>query len=148
MNYDGRLKQAWWTLRIGLGLMAFLAGADKFTNLLAYWPMYLNPLAPKLTHMPAQTLMHLIGVVEMFAGVVVLSGRWTRWGAYIVMLWLIGIALNLAGQAAYFDVAVRDVVLSLAAFTLARLTEVRDEMVTATSHQASAVREIGLKLPA
>jgi hypothetical protein len=35
-------------LRIGLGLGAFLAGLDKFFNILADWEMYLTPLATNL----------------------------------------------------------------------------------------------------
>ena len=39
--------------------------------------------------------------------------------------WLLGVAANLAA-AGFYDVAVRDVVISFAAFNLARLTDVRD----------------------
>jgi ABC-type nickel/cobalt efflux system permease component RcnA len=70
--------------------------------------------------------MHLVGVIEIVAGLVVLSNL-TRWGAYIVMFWLLGIALQLIAQLAFLDVAVRDIMMSLGAFTLARLTEVRQE---------------------
>jgi uncharacterized membrane protein YphA (DoxX/SURF4 family) len=136
MSSEARVEQAWWTLRIGLGLMAVFAGADKFTNLLTNWAMYLNPVVPRLTHLAPTTLMHLVGIVEFGVGVLVLSGRGTRWGAYIVMLWLWGIALNLATQGMYFDIAVRDIELSLAAFVLARLTEVLEQAVA--PHRASA----------
>jgi ABC-type nickel/cobalt efflux system permease component RcnA len=51
----------------------------------------------------------------------------TRWGAYIVMFWLLGIALQLIAQFAFLDIAVRDIMMSIGAFTLARLTEVRQE---------------------
>jgi len=125
MKFDSRLNNAWWVLRIGLGLGPLLAGADKFTNLLANWEMYLNPLAPKLLHISPTTFMHVVGVVEMVAGILVLS-RFTRIASYIVMAWLIGIALNLVTQGTYFDLAFRDIEISLGAFTLAKLTEVRE----------------------
>ena len=67
--------------------------------------------------------MRIAGVIEMAAGVIVLSGL-TRFGGYLVMAWLIAIALQLVFNGKYFDVAVRDVVMSLGAFTLARLSEV------------------------
>ena len=125
MDFDSRLNHAWWVLRIGLGLGPFLAGADKFTNLLANWEMYLNPLAPKLLHVSPTTFMHVVGVIEMIAGILVLS-RFTRVASYIVMAWLIGIALNLVTQGTFFDLAVRDIEISLGAFALAKLTEVRE----------------------
>ena len=68
--------------------------------------------------------MHIAGVVEILAGLLVFS-RFTRYAAYIVMAWLLAIAGSLVTQGLFFDVAVRDVEISLGAFVLARLTEVR-----------------------
>jgi uncharacterized membrane protein YphA (DoxX/SURF4 family) len=138
MNSENRLNQVWWALRIGLGMMALLAGADKFTNLLTNWQMYLSPVVPRLAHLSAATVMQLIGVVEMAAGVLVLSGRATRWGAYIVMLWLTGVALSLVAQGGFFDIAVRDLELALAAFALARVTEVRESALARNQRPAYA----------
>jgi uncharacterized membrane protein HdeD (DUF308 family) len=81
---------------------------------------------PRLLHIQPATFMHMVGVIEIVAGLVVLSNL-TRWGAYIVMFWLLGIALQLVAQLAFLDVAVRDIMMSLGAFTLARLTEVRQQ---------------------
>ncbi|MFY9560688.1 MAG: hypothetical protein WAQ52_10680 [Terriglobales bacterium] len=121
---DQRLNSSWWALRIGLGVAPFLAGLDKFFNLLTNWKMYLNPLALRLIPVDAGTFMRAIGVVEMIVGLAILT-RWTRLGAYVAAAWLVGIALNLVAMGAFFDVAVRDLLIALAAFTLARLTEVR-----------------------
>ena len=121
---DQRLNSSWWALRIGLGLAPFLAGLDKFFNLLTNWKMYLNPLALRLLPVEAETLLRAVGVVEMIVGLAILT-RWTRLGAYVAAAWLVGIALNLVTMGAFFDVAVRDLLIALAAFTLARLTEVR-----------------------
>lgn len=122
---DPRLNKAWWVLRVGLGLGSILAGLDKFFNILANWEMYLNPLVPKLLHIEAGTFMRAVGVVEIIVGILVFS-RFTRYAAYIVMAWLIGIALNLVTQGTYFDIAVRDIEISLGAFALAKLTEARE----------------------
>jgi uncharacterized membrane protein YphA (DoxX/SURF4 family) len=124
MRSDPRLNHAWWTLRIGLGLAPLLAGLDKFFNLLTNWEMYLNPHIPQVLHLSAPTVMHIVGVVEIAAGLLIFS-RFTRYAAYIVMAWLLAISLSLVAQGLFFDVAVRDVELSLAAFVLAKLTEVR-----------------------
>lgn len=117
-----RLTAAWWALRIGLGGAAFLAGLDKYFNLLADWPSYLSPLAAGVLPIGAATLMHIVGVIEMAVGAAILAGV-TEIGAYIAAIWLVAIAINLVTTGRYFDVAVRDVEMAIAAFTLARLTE-------------------------
>jgi hypothetical protein len=121
---DQRLNSSWWALRIALGVAPFLAGLDKFFNLLTNWTIYLNPLALRVVPVAPGTFMRAIGVVEMIVGLAILT-RWTRWGAYVAAAWLVGIALNLITMGAFFDVAVRDLLIALAAVTLARLTEVR-----------------------
>jgi uncharacterized membrane protein YphA (DoxX/SURF4 family) len=121
---DHKLNQAFWVLRIGLGTAAFLAGLDKFFNILADWTMYLSPIVTNTLPISAGTFMRVAGVIEMIAGVAILAG-FTRLGGYVVMAWLIGIAINLVTTGMFYDVAVRDVEMSLAAFTLARLSEVR-----------------------
>jgi len=125
MESNSRLDHAWWTLRITLGLVPILAGLDKFFNLLTNWEMYLNPLFPRMLHLAPVTFMHIVGVIEMVAGILVLT-RFVRYAAYIVMLWLWAIALNLVTMSTFFDIAVRDVAISIGAFTLAKLTEVRE----------------------
>jgi uncharacterized membrane protein YphA (DoxX/SURF4 family) len=128
MDFDSRLNRAWWVLRIGLGVGPIVAGADKFTNLLTNWEMYLNPLGPRVLHVSPATFMHIVGLIEIVAGILVLS-RLTRYAAYIVMFWLIGIALSLVTQGTFFDLAVRDIEISLGAFALAKLTEVREAIL-------------------
>ena len=122
---DRRIDQAFWVLRIGLGSAAFLAGLDKFFNLLADWTTYLSPLVTRVLPVSASTFMHVAGVIEMIAGLTILAG-FTRLGGYVVMAWLIAIAASLVTTGHFFDVAVRDVEMALAAFTLARLSEVRE----------------------
>jgi uncharacterized membrane protein YphA (DoxX/SURF4 family) len=121
---NDRLDRAWWVLRIGLGVGPILAGLDKFFNLLTSWEMYLNPLVPKLLHVQPATFMHLVGVVEIVVGIAVLS-KYTRYAAYVVMVWLWCIAASLVAQWSFLDIAVRDVEISLAAFALATLSAVR-----------------------
>ena len=140
MAFDARLNHAWWVLRIGLGVGPIVAGADKFTNLLTNWEMYLNPLAPRLLHVQPSTFMHIVGVIEIVAGILVLT-RFTRYAAYVVMFWLIGIALNLATQGTFYDLAVRDIEISLGAFALAKLTEVREAVGVISKSDSSRVRK-------
>jgi len=137
---DQRLNSSWWALRIALGAVPFLAGLDKFFNLLTNWTMYLNPLVLRLVPVGPGTFMRAVGVIEMIVGIAILT-RWTRLGAYIAAAWLVGIALNLITMGAFFDVAVRDLLIAVAAFSLARLTEVREGAVSDSfTHRQELVR--------
>jgi len=134
-----RLTTPWWALRAGIGAAAFLAGLDKFFNLLADWPAYLSPLAAQALPLSPASFMHVIGPIEMLVGALILVG-YTRLGGYLAAIWLSGIAINLITTGHYFDVAVRDVVMAIASFTLARLAEagvgveVRDRIAAPRSH--------------
>jgi hypothetical protein len=128
--FDGRLNVGWWALRIGLGIGPIITGIDKYFNKLADWGMYLSPLVTKVVPVSATTFMHAVGVIEIIAGVIVLS-RWTKLGSYIVMLWLLGIALNLLATGMFYDLAMRDVEIAIGAFALSQLSAVREEQATA-----------------
>jgi uncharacterized membrane protein YphA (DoxX/SURF4 family) len=125
MALDSRLEPVWQALRFGLGLMALLAGLDKFFNLLTTWTMYLSPLAERVLPVSPEAFMGLVGVIEMAVGLAILT-RFTRLGAYVAMLWLVLISANLVASGVFYDLAVRDLELAIAAFALARLTEVRE----------------------
>ena len=135
--FDSRLEQGWWVLRIGLGVGPFLAGLDKYFNLLTNWTGYISPLALKILLFSGQTFMHIVGVVEMIVGLAIVT-KWTRVGSYVASAWLVAIAINLVSTGMFFDIAVRDVEIALAAFVLARMTEVRsDTLQSDVSHEAS-----------
>ena len=125
MSWSKNLDTAWWTLRIALAVGPFFAGLDKFFNLLTDWTMYLSPLAQNFLPVSPPTFMRVVGVIEIAAGILVMT-RYTRVAAYIVSAWLIGIAINLASTGMFFDLAVRDVEIAVAAFVLARLTAERE----------------------
>ncbi len=124
-EFDSRLDRAWWALRIGLGVGPFLAGLDKYFNLLTDWTMYTSPLVLKLLPFSGRTFMHIVGVIEMIVGLAILT-KWTRLGSYVASAWLVAIAINLVSTGMFLDVAVRDLEMALAAFVLARMTEVRE----------------------
>jgi len=123
---DRHSNTAWWALRLGLGIMPIAAGIDKYFNKLTDWSMYLSPLATKMLPVSATTFMHIVGVVEIIAGIVVLS-RWTKLGSYIVMAWLLAIVANLLTTGMFYDLAVRDVELAIAAFALSQITSARED---------------------
>lgn len=143
MAKDRRLNLAWWTLRMGLGVGPFLAGLDKFFNRLTTWDMYLIPAIPQILHVSATAFMHAVGVVEIVAGILVLT-RFTRFAAYLVAAWLVVIAGTLVAQGLFLDIAVRDVELALGAFVLAKLTEIRGTAEEGVGqHTADRTERIG-----
>jgi hypothetical protein len=107
---------------VGLGAAAFLAGLDKFFNLLADWPAYLSPIAIHVIPMSPVAFMRVVGVIEMAVGAGILAG-FTQLSGYVAAVWLLCIAINLVTTGKYFDIAIRDIGLAISAFTLARLTE-------------------------
>jgi hypothetical protein len=106
-------------LRLAYGLVPIIAGADKFTNLLTNWEKYLPSFAPNILPFSTHTFMLIVGIIEIVAGLAVLTIL-PRLGAYVVMLWLVLIAINLI-LAGYFDIAVRDLVMALGAYTLGQV---------------------------
>ncbi|MFL5310540.1 MAG: DoxX family membrane protein [Myxococcales bacterium] len=108
------------TLKLVFGLVPIVAGLDKFTNILVHWERYLAPAIANMIPMKPTSFMHIVGIIEIVAGIGVLVTPWTRVFAWIVGLWLIGIALDLV-LAGYYDIAVRDVVMAISSFCLARV---------------------------
>ncbi len=134
---ERRLEGVWWMLRIGLGAGAFLAGLDKFFDLLTTWSMYLSPVAERLLPMPGAVFLRAVGVVEMAVGLAILT-RLTRLGAYVMAAWLLAIAVNLAATGNFWDLAFRDVEIALSAYALARLTEWRATVRAPAAERATA----------
>lgn len=110
---------AFWVLRLGFIALPLLMGLDKFTNLLTDWPGYLAPWVVAVLPISAQAAMYVIGAVEIVAAIgIVLRPRLAAW---VVATWLAGIILNLLTVPGFFDVALRDVGLLVAAVSLGLL---------------------------
>lgn len=109
-------------LKYTFGLVPIVAGLDKFTNILTDWSHYVSSDLAGLLPFDPSTFMMIVGVVEIVAGILVLTR--TKVGAYIVSAWLVGIALSLILTWTYVDVAVRDLVMAIGAFSLAKLSEI------------------------
>lgn len=137
-KFDGNLNVAWWALKIGLDVGPIITGIDKYFNKLADWGMYLSPLATKIVPVSATTFMHGVGVIEIIAGLIVLS-RWTKVGSFIVMFWLLGIAANLLTTGMFSDLAIRYVEIAIAAFALSQLSTVRDRNSVAGKEKATTL---------
>jgi hypothetical protein len=111
--------QAFWLLRTLFTVAPVAFGVDKFFHVLVDWDGYLAPvLARQLPWTPHQ-IMYLVGAVEIVAGLVVALRP--RLGGYIVAAWLAGIIVNLLLIPGFYDVALRDFGLFVAALALTRL---------------------------
>jgi hypothetical protein len=121
-DVDNPVFQSFWLLRIAFTVAPILFGADKFAHVMTNWDKYLAPEFVDLLNVQAHTLMYVVCAIEIVAGLVVLVRP--RFGAYLVAAWLVGIIVNLAMIGGYYDVALRDFGLFLAALTLARLATV------------------------
>lgn len=116
--------QAFMLMRLTFTVAPIAFGLDKFWNGMVDWPKYLAPWVNNLMPGSAQGFMYFVGVVEIVAGLVVLLKP--RYGSYLVAAWLAGIVINLFSYPGWYDVAVRDFGLMLAALTLTRLASVYD----------------------
>jgi hypothetical protein len=123
--------QAFLLLWIGFTVAPVLFGIDKFFNWMTYWPRYLWTGFPHLLgHVPPQQFMYGVGIIEIAAGVLVFL--LPRFAPYVVAAWLGGIITNLVIISAargghtgvFWDIALRDFGLLLAALALARLAAV------------------------
>lgn len=109
-------------LKFTFVVVPIVAGLDKFTNLLTNWEQYLNPALAGMLPFSAAAFMMVVGVVEIIAGIIVL--RKPAIGGLVVAAWLTLIALTLLLSLNYLDVAVRDLVMAIAALSMARMAKV------------------------
>src|SRR5680860_762002 len=110
---------AFFLLRTVFTAAPILFGLDKFTNLLVDWDRYLAPWINDLVPGTGTQAMYVVGVVEILAGLAVAIAP--RFGGWLVAAWLAGIIVNLLTLSGYYDVALRDFGLLVAAVALARL---------------------------
>jgi uncharacterized membrane protein HdeD (DUF308 family) len=125
-------RQAFLLLRTIFTVAPIVFGLDKFFNILTDWPMYLAGWINDIVPGDAQAAMYVVGVVEIIAGLLVAFRP--RWGAWVVALWLLGIIVNLLTLSGFYDVALRDFGLLVAALALGALSRTYDRPTT-THHE-------------
>ena len=120
VNLNQSTRSVFNLLRITFGVVPIVAGLDKFTDILTHWEDYLNPSIAGMLPFSPHTFMMIVGVIEIVAGIIVLIKP--AIGGLIVAAWLTLIALTLLLGGIYLDVAVRDLVMAIGAFSLARIS--------------------------
>lgn len=128
MLVSRQLNAGYWALRIAFGIGPLLAGLDKFANILTNWEGYLSPVVAGMLPIAPVTFMHIVGVVEIIVGLAILFGA-SRVFGYIAMIWMWCIAINLISTGGFYDIALRDILLGMGAYALARVTEARESVV-------------------
>lgn len=113
--------QAYRILHFGFIVAPIIAGLDKFFHVLVNWDQYLPGVVANISPIPPHTLMLVVGVIEIVAGIGVALKP--RIFAYVVVAWLAVIIVNLLLIPGYFDIALRDFGLLLAALALGRLSQ-------------------------
>jgi uncharacterized membrane protein YphA (DoxX/SURF4 family) len=141
-KFDVQLNEAWWALRVGLGVGLIVAGTDKFFNLLTDWSMYLSTLVTKIVPVKGAMIMYAVGIIEILLGALLLT-RWTRIASMAVMLWLAAIVANLTITGMFYDLAMRDTELAIGAFALFQLTVVREKSLRTSSQNESSHPAVG-----
>jgi hypothetical protein len=121
LNLNQSIKSTFNLLKLTFGIVPIVAGLDKFTNLLTNWEQYVHPGLGGMLPFSASVFMMIVGVIEIVAGLIVLKK--TEIGGYIVAAWLTLIALTLLASFKFMDVAVRDLVMAIAAFSMARIAK-------------------------
>jgi len=116
------LKITFTLLRYLFVIVPIVAGADKFFNLLTDWTQYINPALAEMWPFSLPVFMKIVGVIEIAAGLVVLKNA--TYGGYLVATWLVAIALTLLAGFNFVDVAVRDLVMAVSAYCMARLSKI------------------------
>jgi uncharacterized membrane protein YphA (DoxX/SURF4 family) len=140
MHRKGHLEDVYWLLRSGLGATAFLAGLDKFTNLLTDWEKYLAPQVEERLPVSGRTFMRAVGVIEMAVGLGILTQK-PKLAGYTASAWLMGIAANLVLNGDY-DIAVRDVNMALAAYALARSEQSRQDAGSEEEEERAILKNV------
>ena len=122
LNLNLSIKPTFNLLKLTFGIVPIVAGFDKFTNLLTHWENYIHPGLAGMIPFAPHTFMMIVGVIEIIAGIIVFVKP--AIGGYIVAAWLTLIALTLLASGNYLDVAVRDLVMAIGAFSLARIAKI------------------------
>ena len=108
-------------LKLTFGIVPIVAGLDKFANLLTQWDAYISPAIADMLPISPSAFMMVVGIVEIAAGVIVLLRP--AIGGLIVAGWLTVVAISLIAGLKHLDVAVRDLVMAVGAFSLSKIAK-------------------------
>lgn len=106
-------------------IVPVVAGLDKFMYLLTDWEKYINPSLLSILPVSGAVFMKIAGIIEIAAGILVMLRP--AIGGLVVAAWLSLIGLTLIAGGIYLDVAVRDIVMAIASFSMAKLAAINHQ---------------------
>ena len=115
-------------LKYTYGIVPIVAGLDKLSNILTDWSQYFSLGMAETFSVDLGFVMILVGIVEIAVGIVEIAVGIVVLlkpfiGGYITALWLVLIAMVLIVTGNHLDVAVRDLVMAIGAYSLVKLSE-------------------------
>lgn len=125
------IYQAFMVLQTGLVIVPLIAGMDKYAEILANWPQYLAPGFPRLFGTTAQSIMYVVGIVEVLIAIGV--ALYPRIFSFVVMGWFGAVVVNLLILGQYYDIVLYNFGLAVAAFALSRLSQLKEEVPVVVS---------------
>lgn len=125
LNSNQTIRQVITLLKLTFGIVPIVAGLDKFTNILTQWENYLHPGISGILPFDPHILLMIVGIIEITAGIIVFVKP--ALGGFIVAAWLALIALTLLARGNFIDVAIRDLVMAISAYSMARLANLSDK---------------------
>lgn len=121
MHAQNNNYAAWLLLKITYALVPILLGIDKLWGWwIVHWPIYASPIVLSYLPLSVNAFIIILGIIEITAGILV--WLFPRLGAYIVVLWMLLIVINLATMNKYYDIIARDLVIAIGALALAWLS--------------------------
>lgn len=111
--------RAFLLLRTVFTIAPIAFGLDKFFDVMTDWEIYLAPWINDIVPGNANDAMLVVGAIEIVAGLTV--ALLPRFGGLLVAAWLGGIIVNLLTLGDFYDVALRDFGLLVAALCLSLL---------------------------
>ncbi len=124
---DTKFNSIWTISKYVYGLVPVLIGLDKFSFFIVDWNMYVSPFAASIV--PITTLVPLVGIIEIAAGLLILT-KYPRFGAYLVAAWIGIVIINLFMIGGLYDIILRDIAIAFGYIVFAMLTEVKESAQT------------------
>ncbi|MEO5581147.1 MAG: hypothetical protein ABIR66_00530 [Saprospiraceae bacterium] len=121
INSIQTVKPVFKILHITFIVLPIVAGLDKFTNILTDWEIYLNPGIAEILPVSPHTFMIIVGIIEILAGILVIMKP--KIGGIVVAAWLTLIALTLITSGKFLDLAVRDLVMAISAYSMSKMAK-------------------------
>jgi hypothetical protein len=123
MINENKFNTLWTVACYVYGLVPILIGADKFTCYIVNWNIYVSPFAA--SYIPAATLVPAVGMIEILAGLLILT-KFPRFGAYLVAAWIGIVIANLFMIGDMYDIILRDVAIAFGYIVFGMLTELKE----------------------